>query len=94
MDDIAYAQELQRSGLDSNWEQEDEEGYSLITAWWQTCVVRKVDDGQWIIGYYDHDAGVNDDGTLYTAYEERDDERFPTWVSAAKEVEQRYLRRS
>lgn len=82
--------EKQAAGLKGDWQKDSDDYYRLDTAWWQSFSVWGY-DAHWEVNQGDHDAGINDDGTTYSAWDKWD-ETFPSWIDAAKEIEKRYLK--
>lgn len=87
MNDVTFELEKQKAGLKGDWQKDGEDYYYLDTAWWQTFSIFLFDK-HWSVYQSDHDAGLNDDGTTYTATDEWTD-KFPSWIEAAQEIEKR-----
>lgn len=88
--DEVFAAALQAAGLRGDWEKDGDDRYTLTTAWWQSFSVFG-GDGDWVVWQYDHDAGISECGGLITACDQWD-EHYHTWIDAAKDIEELYLK--
>lgn len=83
--------------LKLEWECDDDpldegevcESWRAFPEWWRTFVVMQFDTG-WKYNWIDHDAGVDEQGKLYSAYNDWSDETFLTWQEAAAAAEGNY----
>lgn len=90
MSDDTFAAKLRNAGLRGNWERQSEDAYHLDEPAWQSFTIMHYSDG-WTAYHYDHDAGIGEDGNLYTSSDIVGDD-YPTWIDAAKVIEGMYLR--